>query len=303
MITFQNINKKFKPDFWAKEFHALSDINFTIEEGKITGFLGANGAGKTTSINILMKFIKSTSGEVLFDKRLGKNTREIFSSIGYVPERPYLPPYLKGDEFLNYMGALNNIKKSKLNEMKKKWTERLLIDHALSKNIRSFSKGMLQRLCFVSSLIHDPKLLILDEPLSGLDPVGRQDIKDVLLELNKEGKTIFFSSHIVSDVEEVSSDVVVLQKGKLLYNGLVNKLIKENIKPYIYIKARHSSGFKSLIKNEVLYSDRDDNFFHYKLDIDNRNSFIKELIDIDADILSVNQDKPTLERIIYKIED
>ncbi len=282
MIKFQKVSKVFKVDFWATPFKALDDLSFHIEEGGLIGFLGANGAGKTTSIKILMNFINKNSGEIIFGNNLGSNKREILSNIGYVPERPYFYPHLTGKEFIYYMGQLSDVSKSLLEARMIKWSERFQIDHALNRKIRAYSKGMLQRVGFVSALIHDPKVLILDEPLSGLDPIGRKEIKDVMLELNKEGKTIFFSSHIVSDVEEICEKIVVIDKGKLIYEGSVEDLIEENMKPDYHIKIKEGHGFKN-----------------YVISNENKDHFLKDILDEGGEVISVVQKRPTLEEIVY----
>ena len=230
MISFEHITKTFKPDFWAKGFMALDHVNFSIPEGKIVGFLGANGAGKTTSLKILMGFIRATKGKVHFSEKLGKTKREILSQIGYMPERPYFYPHLTGSEFIHYLAHLCDVKNSDLKNRKKYWGEALKIDFAFERKIRSYSKGMLQRLGFLVSLIHDPKIIIMDEPLSGLDPIGRKEFKDAIIKVNKEGKTVFFSSHIVPDVEEVCETVIFLEKGKRIYEGSIDDLIAEKLK-------------------------------------------------------------------------
>ena len=192
MIQFNNITKKFQNNFWDKEFTAVDNVSFGISSGDLVGFLGANGAGKTTLIKILMDFSRQTSGHIDFDKTMGQTSSEVKSGIGYLPERPYLYPHLTGREFLHYVGALNSIDAENLERLIIYWSEKMQIAHALEKSTKEYSKGMLQRLGFVSCLIHNPKLLILDEPLSGLDPMGRRDFKKIMVELNKNGVTIFF---------------------------------------------------------------------------------------------------------------
>jgi len=301
MITFQNITKSFKSDFWAKKNIALNDVSFNVAEGELTGFLGANGAGKTTSLKILMNFIKQDSGEVSFSKKLGTRQDEIFSKVGYLPERPYFYPGLTGREFCHYMGKLNDVSRQEVIKQVKKWSTYFQVDHALDRKINTYSKGMLQRLGFVSVLVHNPQLLILDEPLSGLDPMGRKEIKDVLLELNKEGKTIFFSSHIVSDVEEVCSKVIVLEKSKLLYSGEIESLITKN--------ASLDYKFRLLLKDESLR----DKFKKYELrwmseaaeqviqvDGQKKNEILNSMVD-GMELYELSQIRPSLEQIIYKI--
>jgi ABC-2 type transport system ATP-binding protein len=301
MIQFNNITKSFKSDFWAKKNYALNDVSFKVEPGEMTGFLGANGAGKTTSLKILMGFISQDSGSVNFSNSLGKSQSEIFSKIGYLPERPYFYPDLTGREFTQYMGKLNDVAPQMANERIQKWAKYFQVDHALDRKIRTYSKGMLQRLGFVSVLVHDPELIILDEPLSGLDPVGRKEIKDVMVDLHKEGKTIFFSSHIVSDVEEVCNKVIVLEKSKLLYEGSIESLIIDN--------ASLDYRFRLLLKNK----EKREKFKHHEVQWLEEASeqiiqvpsleknTILESIDLDMELYELSQIRPSLEQIVYKI--
>lgn len=285
MIEFKNITKKFRKNFWDKEFLALDDVSFKIENGDLVGFLGANGAGKTTLIKILMDFSRQTSGEVVFDKCMGIESNEIKSSIGYLPERPYLYPHLTGREFLEYVGSLNSINSLELKKLIESWSEKMQINHALDKLTKEYSKGMLQRLGFVSSLIHNPKILILDEPLSGLDPVGRKDFKRILVELNKRGVSIFFSSHIVSDVEEVCNKVIFIEKGKLVYEGNIDSLLLKH--------SRDLYTVKTLI-NGVIES--------VQLKSDEKDSYLEKMLVEKNKIIEIEKDKITLEEIIYKIK-
>ena len=285
MLSFKNISKTFNSDIFRRPFVALKDVSFEIKSGKIVGFLGANGAGKTTSLKIAMDFIRPSSGSVEFASELGTNNREIFSNIGYLPERPYFYPHLTGREFCFYMGSLLELDKKVIESQIAKWAPRFKIDFALDREIRNYSKGMLQRIGFLVTLLHDPKMIILDEPLSGLDPIGRKELKDVITEVNREGKTIFFSSHIVSDVEEVCDEVIFLKDGELVYQGPVEKLINENAKQSSHL--RYKKGNK-VFNETVLDSERD-----------NR---IKELLSQHAEILLLAPEKLSLEEIIYNVQ-
>ncbi len=285
MIEFKEVEKKFKVDFWAKPFIALDNVSFTVLPSKITGFLGANGAGKTTSIKSIFKFIPIDSGEINYSSELGQNFKEVLSNIGYVPERPYFYPHLTGEEFVTYMGKLQDMKVPDIRSQMMKWAERFKIDHALSRKIHGYSKGMLQRLGFVTALIHNPQMIILDEPLSGLDPVGRKEIKEAMLELNKIGKTIFFSSHIVSDVEEVCSEVVVLEKGKNLYSGPIDNLIEKNNKSEFKLTYKLPDGRIEIVKESEL----------------KKKDLLEKTLSSGYEILSMNPLRPSLEEIVYNI--
>lgn len=298
MIEFRNVTKTFKKDFWAQPFYALNDVSFEIPGSSMVGFLGANGAGKTTSLKILMEFIKADSGDVIFSQRLGGNLYNALSKIGYLPERPYFYPHLTGQEFAELMGKLSNVPQFELKQRIKKWAQHLSIDHALNRQIRSYSKGMLQRIGFVSVLLHDPEMLILDEPLSGLDPVGRKEIKDVMRQLKSEGKTIFFSSHIVSDIEETCRHVVVLEKGRCIYNGEIERLLNENRSSGVEI-TYNGEKLKN-INCEILHQDG----HHHLLRVseEQKNNVLRELIDQAADIRKIEPSRTSLEEIIYKIK-
>jgi ABC-2 type transport system ATP-binding protein len=285
MIEFQQIRKRFRTNFWDKEFVALDDISFKINSGDLVGFLGANGAGKTTLIKILMDFIRQDNGEVKFSKALGESKAEIHSKIGYLPERAYLYPHLTGREFLTYSGKLSLIESEKLKILIDHWSKKFQVDHALDRVIQGYSKGMQQRIGFISAIIHEPKFIVLDEPLSGLDPIGRLEFKNVMQELNKAGVTIFFSSHVVSDVEEICNKVVFIEKGHLIYQGSIDELILKNSKDSYRIKFFEDDILRIVNKKEA-----------------EKNLFLHELINKNYNIIAIEKERPTLEEIIYKIK-
>jgi ABC-2 type transport system ATP-binding protein len=285
MLKLSNITKSFNSDLFRKEFVAVDGLSFSINPGKVIGFLGANGAGKTTTMKMLMDFIRPTSGEIIYSEELGRNKTEILGNIGFLPERPYFYPHLTGREFCFYMGQLSGLNKRKILDQIDMWAPVFKIDFALDRAIRNYSKGMLQRIGFLVTLLHDPKLIILDEPLSGLDPVGRKELKEVITKVNSAGKTVFFSSHIISDVEEVCEEVVFIKKGKLFYEGSVSNIIKKHSKDESIIVYEQS--------NEVI-SLRTSN--------EQKNQKLMELINKDAKIIKVENDKPSLEEIVYNVK-
>lgn len=303
MIKFNNVRKIFKTDFYAKPFTALDDFSFQIPENKVVGFLGANGAGKTTSIKIIMGFIQANSGTVEFASSLGINRRNILKKIGYLPERPYFYPHLTGREFITYMGRLNEMSCLDIVSGIKKWTNRFGIEFALDRKVRDYSKGMLQRLGFVAALIHNPDLLILDEPLSGLDPIGRKELKDAIVEVHQEGKTVFFSSHIVPDVEEVCDTVIFLEKGKLLYQGSIDELIVKNIGASYLIKVggvidldnlSSKYNLKRLIPFEGGAS--------FEVESSQKDSCLRAILELGGDVHQLAQSKMSLEEIFYNVK-
>jgi|GEM_PF-2327471 len=216
MIKLENIGKTFKTNNESKE--VLRGINFEIESGKITGFLGVNGSGKTTLIKTILQFISYNKGKVTYTGDLSDG-KGGYQSIGYLPERPYYYSNLTGKEFLAFTIALSrDWSKEVLNECMK-YAKRLSVDDALDRKLSQYSKGMLQKIGFISNLVSECKLLILDEPLSGLDLISREEYKKILKEYSARGGSVFISSHIVSDLEEVADKIVLIDSKEVRYNG------------------------------------------------------------------------------------
>ena len=298
MIHFDKVSKVFKTDLLTQPFVALDNVEFEIPEGSMVGFLGANGAGKTTSMKIIMDFIRPTSGTVRFSEKLGSDKMEIFKNIGFLPERPYFYPHLTGEDFLLFMGQLAEIPKSRLKEEIARWAPRFRIDHALQRELKTYSKGMLQRIGFMATVIHQPKIIFLDEPLSGLDPVGRKELKDVIIEVHKAGKTVFFSSHIVPDIEEICDRVVFLKTGKLVYDGSVSSLMNQGASRETIITIKSEGSLPSLekIKSSLQLPDS-----VKKLTIESEDTptVLSDLLKNNVEILGMDRVKPSLEEIFY----
>lgn len=301
MLRLTNITKTFSPDLFAQPFKALDDVSFEIPSGSMVGFLGANGAGKTTSLKIIMDFIRADSGEVRFDKALGTTRSEILKRIGYLPERPYFYQHLTGHEFLSYMGSLSDLPRAEINAQSTKWSKRFNIEHALSRQLKTYSKGMLQRIGFLATVLHNPSFIILDEPLSGLDPIGRKELKDAIVEVHKAGKTIFFSSHIVPDIEEICGRVVFIKQGRLIYDGEVDQLIKPQEGSLIVIKFKLSDvSILGELKNSV--EKLESQIYSLKINESEKNSTLMRLLSAGADIHGVDLGRPSLEEIFYNLK-
>lgn len=299
MIEFCHINKTFKKDFWSPCFKALSDVSFEIEKGEATGFLGANGAGKTTLLKILMDFIQADSGEVLFDESLGKSRSSVLKKIGFMPERPYFYPHLSGRDFALYMGKLNDVESRLLVKRIEYWAGLFGISDALDRPLHGYSKGMLQRLGLTSSLLHDPEILILDEPLSGLDPIGRKEIKNVIQDLASENKTVFLSSHIVSDIEEICKKVVVLEHGHCVYNGDIEELINENSTGQVDLICTGNVPSFDNVKTQGLNGE----MFRLTFEKALKSKVLAKLLDHKIEIIRLEDRRPSLEQVIYNIKE
>lgn len=212
-VMIDNISKKYSGKK-LKNFYAVNSLSLNIEKGEVFGFLGPNGAGKSTTIKAIMGLITPDSGEITING-IPSGKTESRRLIGYLPENPSFFDTLSGREYLRFVGRSFTMTATDINDAINRHCSYLELTDALNRPIRSYSKGMVQRLGIAQTLIHDPEIFILDEPMSGLDPVGRAMVKDIIIDLKKQGKTVFFSTHITSDVEKVCDRVAILKAGKL----------------------------------------------------------------------------------------
>lgn len=243
VIETKGLTKVYQHDFidvehgrlkfnWFRRTVALENIDLAVEEGEIFGILGPNGAGKSTMIKILMGIIFPTGGEAkLLGRPLGD--REAKAQVGFLPENPSFQDHLKGEEFLDYYGRLYGMPKA----ARRKRIDELfdlvgLPAHAPNLPIKGYSKGMVQRIGLAQSLLNDPRLVVLDEPQSGLDPMGRKEIRDIILKLKDEGRTVFFSSHILSDAELICDRVCIVNRGRMIAQGDMGELLSAKVKDY-----------------------------------------------------------------------
>jgi ABC-2 type transport system ATP-binding protein len=223
-IEIQGLEKKYSVGFWRKRSrYGLHPLDLTIEKGEIFGYLGPNGAGKTTTLKLLMGLIFPTAGMA---RILGCDIRDsrIKSKIGYLPEQPYFYDYLTAPELLDYYGQLSGVPAKGRSQKIQAMLERVGLADVGRLHLRKFSKGMLQRVAIAQAILHDPQVVFLDEPMSGLDPMGRREVRDLIQSLKDEGKTVFFSTHILSDAESLCDRVAVLHKGELRAVGAVTDL-------------------------------------------------------------------------------
>ncbi|HEU5360833.1 MAG TPA: ABC transporter ATP-binding protein [Candidatus Deferrimicrobiaceae bacterium] len=230
-IEVRGISKSYPTGFWRRRVTVLSDLSFSVGRNEIVGFLGPNGAGKTTTIKIITRLGFPDAGTVSLFGSGDWSRPEIRRQMGFMPEQPYFYEYLTGEEFLALCGHLNGVPREEIADRSRAILSRVGIGDAGKTAIRKYSKGMMQRLGLAQALLHDPELVILDEPMSGLDPLGRMEVRNLIREMKEAGKTVFFSSHIISDVEALCDRVIMLHKGRKVAEGTVEELMgKEGIR-------------------------------------------------------------------------
>ncbi|HWP34925.1 MAG TPA: ABC transporter ATP-binding protein [Thermodesulfobacteriota bacterium] len=226
MIETRGLTKVYRTGVLRKAVPALDGLTLDVRPGEIFGFLGPNGAGKTTTIKILLGFVRPTSGVA---RVLGGRPDDpaVRRRLGFMPEQPYFYAYLTGEEFLDYAGQLHGLPRPVRRARAAALLEATGIAHAARLPLRKYSKGMLQRLGLAQALINDPELVILDEPMSGLDPIGRREVRDLILRLRREGRTVFFSTHILSDAETLADRVAILAQGRVVGLGTLDELLAD----------------------------------------------------------------------------
>jgi len=250
---------------------ALTRLDLTIQEGEVFGFLGPNGAGKSTTIKILLGLINATSGSASL-MGVPVTSAQCRLNVGYLPENPALYDFLTAAEYLEFVGRSFRMPASLINSRSAEVLERLQLTDAAKRPVRSYSKGMVQRLALAQALLHDPDLYILDEPMSGLDPIGRSLVKDIIRELKQRGKTVFFSTHITADVEAVCDRVGIIVKGKLELLDYVEKIMQSGIVGYtVQVNGAHdlSSEFPQCVKVGDLWE--------YSVQKDKFNDFVAQV--------------------------
>ena len=282
----------------VKQYHnhtAVDEISFDVPKGSIFGLLGPNGAGKTSLIRIITTITMADSGDVIFD---GEHINfDHPNQIGYMPEERGLYKKMKVGEQLVYLAQLKGMSAKEANRKLKQWMEKFDILGWWNKKVEELSKGMQQKIQFIATVVHDPKLLILDEPFSGLDPINTNLIKSEIDQLNRNGTSIIFSTHRMEQVEEICDDIVLINKGKKVLQGKVAK-IKENHKRNLYkigFRGRLDPRMKS--NSFLVVSDSSDELIIKMKDGHNPNDLLRELLNKGVEIFSYNEILPSLNEI------
>ena len=224
VLEVTDLTKTFRMGFFRKRVEAVKQVSFGVLQGEIFGLLGPNGAGKTTTLKMMMGLISKGSGSIkIFGKEVDRPSSRI--DVGYLPENPYFHEYLNPRELLDFYGSLCGVDKNRVAKRRDELIKLVGLEEAAKRPLRKFSKGMLQRIGLAQAMISDPKVLVLDEPMTGLDPIGRKAVTDIIVDLNKKGTTILFSSHILSDVERLCNKVVMLNRGIKVAEGMLSELV------------------------------------------------------------------------------
>lgn len=292
VVETWNLSKVYRTGFWLdKTIASLKNCSLRINRGETFGLLGPNGAGKTTLLKTLLGIIRPTSGKgVLLGKPIGD--RSVKKRIGYLPENAYLYDYLTGWEFLEFSGDLFEIPRSAQQKRIRELLDLvgLAESAARKKQIRKYSKGMQQRIAMAQALINDPEVVFLDEPMSGLDPLGRDRVRQIVLSLKEQGKTIFFNSHVLADVEQICDRIALLARGDLICTGSLNELLGTNDGYQVIISGGDREALLKWIPNLV----RDRNCWRGQLK-GQLDEFVAAIREMEAQIIRIDRARLSLE--------
>ena len=298
-IEIEGLTKDYSTGFWRKRSRrALDNLTFHVESGEVCGFLGPNGAGKTTTLKLLMGLIFPTAGTA---RILGRPITdvEMHRQIGYLPEQPYFYDYLTGRELLDYFARFFGYAPAERRERVNRFLEMVGLATAAEVQLRKYSKGMLQRIGLAQAILHDPPVLFLDEPMSGLDPVGRREVRDIILELKRQGRTILFSTHILSDAEMLCDRLAVLVDGKLQGTGSSESIVPIEVQGMeILVELPQGRTLPAALEAAATSTGN-----RHRLRVPAADLFatIDALRQAGASILSVTQLKPTLEDYFFRL--
>lgn len=298
-IEIENLTKDYPFGFLhLKKKRSLEGLTMQVESGEVFGFLGPNGAGKSTTIKLLVGLIFPEAGTA---RILGKpiSAIEMHRNIGYLPEQPYFYDYLTAAELLDYFARIHDLPATERRERATRMLKKVGLETAGKIQLRKYSKGMLQRVGLAQAILHDPQVVILDEPMSGLDPIGRREVRDIILALKREGKTILFSTHILSDAEMLCDRVGVIVGGKLRGVGAPEEIVgmKAQGMEVLFEVPASNAGSAAILANATKTGDR------YRLELAEAELYtaLEQLRAGGAKILAVTQVKPTLEEYFMNL--
>jgi ABC-2 type transport system ATP-binding protein len=300
VLSVDDLRKTYRKPFTGRKVEAVRGVTFSVGRGEIFGFLGPNGAGKTTTIKMLMGLIACTSGSA---RILGKPapSPEAMGKVGFLPENPYIYPYLSPREFVELCGRLSGLR-GNIRGVVERSIERVGVLEAIDRPVRTLSKGMTQRVGLAAALVHEPELLVLDEPMSGLDPVGRKEVRDLIVEEKKAGRTVFFSSHVLADIEMLCDRICILRKGEVVVSGVLSEILKRDVR---MTEITLSSVPESLLREieSKGYSPRRLGAGSFAIEVEgaeNMNKVLERALSWAAHIESVVPKRETLESVFVR---
>jgi len=299
VVQTWELKKVYRTGFWLNQtVESLKGCSLTVYEGETFGLLGPNGAGKTTLLKILLGIVRASSGRaVLLGRPIGD--RAVKERVGYLPENPYLYDYLTAWEFLEFTAGLFQLPRAVQKQRIPQLLNMVGLDRntAQKKQLRQYSKGMLQRVGMAQALINDPEVVFLDEPMSGLDPIGRYQMRQIILDLKAQGKTIFFNSHVLGDVEQICDRVAILAQGEMIGSGSLDELLGNQNTYHVVGRG----GNPEHLKQWVTHLDFEDNRWSGQLATrHDPKAFLSQLVDLDAEILELKRARISLEEFFLQ---
>jgi ABC-2 type transport system ATP-binding protein len=298
-IEFSGVSKVYQPRFRTDHITALSNISFEVARGEVCAFLGPNGAGKTTSMNILMGFLYASSGRT---RVLGYAPGDVRAKerIGFLPENFAFYRYLNAEKLLQFHLRLSGRQGADPSALIASLLAKVKLDSYRTLKIGKYSRGMVQRLGVAQALLGDPELLVLDEPTSGLDPAGRKEVRDLILALKAEGKTIFLSSHILSEVEQICDRVIILDRGHMVRSGTMQEMLAEDNRVEIIVD-QLPEELELAVKERGASVERDAHRVRIAVDVAQKRALAEMLWAGGCDVLSLTPMKSSLEAIFLKL--
>jgi ABC-2 type transport system ATP-binding protein len=298
-IEIENLTKDYPVGFWRKRMRrSLDHLCLRVEECEVFGFLGPNGAGKTTTLKLLMRLIFPTEGTARICGRPIDDV-SMHREIGYLPEQPYFYDHLTARELLDYYARFSGFGRAERKERVARYLELVGIAAAADVQLRKFSKGMLQRVGIAQATLHEPRVVFLDEPMSGLDPIGRREVRDIILDLKRQGRTVFFSTHILSDAEMLCDRVAVLVNGKLQGTGKPGEIVAIDVQSMeIFFEMPAGRELSAVLAQQATQTGA-----HYRMEVAEADlyAWLGRLHDAGARLLSVTPVRPTLEEYFLRL--
>ena len=299
VLAVDDLHKTFRVGFMRKRIDAVRGVTFDVKKGETFGLLGPNGAGKTTTIKAVLQLIRADRGAIrVFGQ---ERTRESAERIGYMPENPYVYQYLRAPEFLDLCGRLLGLDRATRRRRTDEMLQLVGLVQAVDRPIGRFSKGMLQRVGLAQALLHDPELLILDEPMSGLDPIGRRQVREIIMKERARGKTLIFTSHVLSDVEMLCDRIAIINRGQVVARGTLDELLLPEVRR-VRIELEHvAPELKSTLGKRGFALREHEQVVHLTIEGDREVSpLLAEILQAGATVREVEPERETLEDLFMR---